>query len=206
MRNYKKSIVYGVAINLLFASLNGVQEAKAVCQDYTCGLSFHTFNDCCLLSSDGARRGTKKVFVSGNFSGNAKQSITLGYGKWNKYSSYVKLIAVTSNSNAQISFNSNTLDKNVFGVTSLFKKGETRIENPYNLSTNYVKAKIEIDEDQCTTPNNLLLEVASHEAGHALGLSHVTCRNSVMYPRAGTNFSTSKPTEEDLNTLLHIYK
>lgn len=126
--------------------------------------------------------------------------------KWNQYTSYVKLQAETLKSKAQISVISNTLDKNVYGVTILFNNADTRIENPNDLSTNYVKTIIEIDENHCTTPNNLFQEVASHETGHALGLSHVTCRESVMYPTAGTNYSTSEPTQKDMNTLLHKYK
>lgn len=48
--------------------------------------------------------------------------------------------------------------------------------------------------------------IAVQESGHALGLTHVSCRGSVMDIYWNDSLATNKPTASDINTLVHIYK
>ena len=72
------------------------------------------------------------------------------------------------------------------------------------LKFNYQFVKIEIHETKCLR-DSLLGKTITHESGHALGLTHVECRKSVMCPGMDSPNMLAMPSDADRATLRHVY-
>ena len=57
MKKYKKYVIFGTVVNLMFYLLSLAPRVSAAqCQDFTCSLGYHTYHDHYLKSSDGSRQ------------------------------------------------------------------------------------------------------------------------------------------------------
>ncbi len=207
MKKYKKYVIFGTVVNLMFYLLSLAPRVSAAqCQDFTCSLGYHTYHDHYLKSSDGSRQGEKKVYISPDFRDHSISIIRSAWKEWNYLGERMKLVEVKKKENCRIYFVPKTLEKNTYGQAMIrLKKDGPLYSYVDDITQNYIYARIQLDEYKCNLKSNLF-KIAVHETGHALGLTHVSCRSSAMYTYWNDSLATNKPTASDISTLAHIYK
>ena len=216
MRRVRESIAkwtsFLVAVNMV-AWLMGGNVAMAKCNDkheYRCSHGYHSFWDRYLKTGSGKKHGTRYVYVSSKFKSETnKRQVMMGYCAWNMSgNNKVRLANTTDYDKRQIYIVPEVLGVGVYGITYLKKKaGQAYITSDdmkERLDSNYQYVKIEIHEAKCQR-ENLLTKTALHESGHALGLSHVTCRKSAMCPSMDSPNMLANPSDADRETLRHVY-
>ncbi len=198
-----------VAVNMVAWMVGGnVAMAKCVYDD-KCGHGYHTFKDFYLKTGSGKKHGTRYVYVSEKFKSEAvKTQIKMGYHAWNvSGNNKVRYAETTNYDKRQVYIVPEVLGRGVYGITFLkVKAGVPFIEdNVYErLKSNYQFAKIEIYESRCLN-DKVLGKTITHESGHALGLTHVECRKSVMCPGMDSPNMLGMPSDADQATLRHVY-
>ena len=197
----KQKIIIGILTGSLILCNTNKVLAKSQYNDQTfCSHGYETFFDHYLKSSDGSRIGTKKYFISSNFNDQQKGMIAAGIKKWD-VTAYFDLASTSSNATAQIKVSKETLAAGVNGIT-LYSCTMDECGRP---TSNYKYAKIQIDV-QKTSDTKLLQKVATHEAGHALGLAHLSRTASVMWPiSSDTGYFKAELQNVDYFNVVHIY-
>lgn len=197
-----------VAVNMVVWLVSG-NAAMAKCNDYKCEGGWHTFWDYYLETGKKTNKihGTRYVYVSKKFKVvSSRQQIMTGCLAWNmKGNSKIHIETTSDYDKCHIYIVPEILEHGVDGITYLKPKGLPYVKDlEENLHGNYCHAKIEMSESRCHM-YKYFTKVATHETGHALGLSHVTCRNSVMCPGMDSKKMLAAPSALDKSTLCHIY-
>ncbi|MCI8337646.1 MAG: matrixin family metalloprotease [Lachnospiraceae bacterium] len=198
-----------VAVNMA-AWMVGGNAAMAKCEDpYKCSHGFHAFKDIYLKASGGGQHGTRYVYVSNDFKTSGYRGLIInGCLAWNmKGNNKIRLATTSSKSKSQIRIEPEVLGYGVCGMTYYKKNGDSNYTTDVleGINGNYKYAKIEIYETTCQR-ENVFQQTGTHECGHALGLSHVTCRKSIMcYSVYDSPNRISSPSNADYATLRHVY-
>ena len=203
-----KCITILMVLNLALWLVRGNAVVMAKCEDsYKCYGGWHTFKDYYLKTASGGIHGTRYVYVSKKFKiAGSKQQIMTGYLAWNMTGNKkIRLATTTDYEKNQIFIVPEDLDRGVHAVTYLKRGKNTQFtDDPDEFTGNYIKARIEMSESSCHT-HNIFTKIATHETGHALGMSHVSCMSSIMYPGSDSKKMLAAPSELDKATLCHLY-
>lgn len=169
-------------------------------EDYLCKHKYHTMNDHHLISIDGLWSDERYFYYRSGVADYTRGTISSGFCEWNVASRTLQLKEVKNEDDANILVKKGTLGSGIYGTT-----GYTT-ENICEYQTkNYKKAIITLDFSNAGTSGNLLKKVATHEAGHALGFTHVTGEKSVMYPHANNALAASHLQLMDESLVHHVY-
>lgn len=206
-----KCITILTILNLVSWLVGGNVVVMAKCEDTDkCSHGYHSFDDYYLKTGGGGKHGTRYVYVSTKFKSEInKRQVMMGYCAWNMSgNNKVRLANTTDYDKRQIYIVPEVLGVGVYGLTYLkIKTGDAYITSEdidKRLRNNYKYVKIEIHEAKCQR-ENLLTKTVLHESGHALGLSHVTCKKSAMCPGMDSLNMLANPSDADRSTLRHVY-
>jgi len=205
-----KCVTILTVLNLVTWLAGGNVVAMAKCGDSEkCVHGYHTFRDYYLKTADGKKHGTRYVYVSNEFKTQGCRGLIInGYLAWNmKGNNKIRLASTASKGKSQIRIEPEILGYGVCGMTYYKKndKSDYTTDPMETLNGNYKYAKIEIHEATCLR-ENVFTQTAAHETGHALGLSHVTCRKSIMCLSVyDAPNRIASPSSADLATLRHVY-
>lgn len=205
----RKYITFAIAMSLIFGLTVKCTVAKATeCKDdRQCSMGYHSFQDSYLSTSDGKLHGKRYVYISKKFQNqSSKGLIAAGFTNWNISGNEKVRLAETSDfDNCQIYIVPENLGGDVNGITYYRRRAGNKLTSDVdNLGENYIYSRIEINEKLCQS-RGILTKVTTHECGHALGLSHVTCRESIMYPASGSKKMLDTPSNLDKATMCHVY-
>lgn len=205
-----KCITILMVLNLVSWLVGENMVAMAKCKDpEKCVHGYHTFWDYYLKTKKGNIHGTRYVYVSNDFKTETiRAQIKMGYHAWNTSgNNKVRLANTTDKNKWQIKIVPESLGPGVYGVTYL----QMYSDSPYiednikeRLRSNYIHARVEIHEAKCQR-EGLISKTVLHESGHALGLSHVTCKKSAMCPGMDSPNMLATPSNADRATLRHVY-
>lgn len=203
----KKFLMLLTAISLGICN-STIMARTVLASDYFCSHGYQTMNDCYLVSTTGKQHGGRKFWISSNFSDTQKGMISNGILQWNSVTDYLQMKSEGTEADARIRVKRKTLGVNINGFAI---NGRTRfgINSATNLideypEKNYQYAVIELDTAN-TGSSTLLKKVATHEAGHALGLTHVTTAKSVMYPNSNSDSFAENLQRTDRINAYHVY-
>lgn len=190
------------------SALDTIDAVKLSCGDYGCSHGYHTMRDYYLLSSSNEKHGTRYYYLSSSFSSTEKTYLYSAVARWQSLPYFNVIINLEKVNNPSdkscINIEPGTLGANTLGLTYHKDTSNSEYDSQYVPKCNFVAAKCVLDTEQISSYTELV-DVCVHEMGHAFGLMHVTCRNSIMYPAINSSAFSSAITNDDMMTLRHIY-
>lgn len=182
------------------------------CNENKCKHGYHVWNDYYLESSNGRRQGTKYVWISPEFNttNGERGLVTTGALQWNSIpyiTNYVKLQTTSNKSNAQIIIEIAEIGSGFLGITYLKNNALTEelIEVDHVPYYNFEGAVIRLSKGDMINNISWLQSTTTHEVGHALGLGHNDCAESIMYKTHNAELFSKTITSADRASLRHIY-